>query len=71
MIYAKINLKIEFELNIPMQHARDVAEVQAQIDSQGGTDAFIAAMSKEVIENMSTPFSTGNVTAGTVEIVKI
>lgn len=71
MIYAKIILKIEFEMNMPMQGTTTVEEVKEQIDKEGGTDKFIEAMSAEVIKSMASPFSTGKVTSGTVEIVQI
>ena len=71
MIYAKILLKIEFEMNIPMQGSTTVDDVKAQIDKEGGTDKFIEAMSAEVIKSMASPFSTGKVTSGTVEIVQV
>lgn len=71
MIYAKVVMQIHFEMNLPMQGATDVAEIKAVIDKDGGPDAFIKSMSDEMIKQMNTPFTTGKVTCGTVEIVEI
>lgn len=71
MIYAKVMLKLDFELNIPMERATSIEEVNAQIEKDGGKEAFIQAMSAEVIKQMSSPFSTGKMTSGTVEVVQI
>lgn len=71
MIYAKISLKIDFEMNIPMQGSTTVDDVKAQIDKEGGTAAFIETMSAEVVKQLSSPFTTGKVTNGSLEIVQI
>lgn len=71
MIYAKVLLKMDFELTIPMQGATSVEEINAQIEKEGGKDAFIEVMSAEAVKKMSTPFTTGRVTSGTVEVVEV
>lgn len=71
MIYAKVLLKMDFELTIPMQDATSVDEVNSQIEKEGGKESFIQQMSAEAVKRMSTPFTIGRVTSGTVEIVEV
>lgn len=71
MIYAKVLLKMDFELTIPMQGAISVDEVNAQIEKEGGKESFVEAMSAEAVKKLSTPFTTGRVTSGSVKIVEV
>jgi spore maturation protein SpmB len=71
MIYAKVKLNIEFEMNIPMSKAVSIDDVNAEIEKDGGKEPFIAKMAETVIESMSSPFSTGKVTSGTVDVVEV
>jgi hypothetical protein len=71
MIYAKVCLKIDFEMTIPMQSATSVDEVNAEIEKDGGKEKFVNAMSAEILKQLQSPFTTGTVHSGTVEIVQI
>lgn len=71
MIYTKVVMHLECELNIPLAKATSVEEAQAEIAKDGGTDVFLKAMGDSVIEGFSSAFSTGRLLSGTVEIVEV
>lgn len=71
MIYTKVVMQLEVELNIPMSKAVSVEEAQAEIEKDGGKDGFVKAMGDEVIKGFSSPFSTGRLISGTVDVVQV
>lgn len=71
MIYAKVMLKLDFEMSIPMPGATTIDDVNAEIEKDGGKAAFIDKMSAEMVRQMESPFTTGKVTDGSMEIVQI
>lgn len=71
MIYAKIMLKMDLEITVPMQGATSVDEIKAELEKDGGQEKFIETISAEAVQKLTTPFTTGRVTSGTVEIVEV
>lgn len=71
MIYTKVTLKIDFEMNIPAQGAESVESLTAEMEKDGGPESFIKTMSDEVIKGLASPFTTAKVTDGSVKIVEV
>ena len=71
MIYTKVKMNIDWEMNIPMPDATSVDEANAEMIKDGGSDAFVKSMGIEVVKGLSSAFTTAKVTGGTAEIVEI
>lgn len=54
-----------------MQGATSVDEIKAELEKDGGQEKFIETISAEAVQKLTTPFTTGRVTSGTVEIVEV